>query len=800
MDTKPAEDDDVEDFSDDDDDSFEDDDSDGDGDGDDGDGEDMQPIHPEDVDELLAGVDAESRRRNMAVERTISRKERGEKGVRWTGNDIEKYNYCMEVSLGKYGSVQVYLLGYPEMNHLDILPGSEVDTYEKLIERVRKAYWTGAKEVFIWRIIANGRSNIATDKIRFDQDPRRMEEWRHKNQHHSPMEAPMNQPPNGDTSFSPNQFSPDGAAQDPQHQPQAHPQPPPPPHAHQQPPQGYPPPPAPPAPAPPGYPPQGYPPPPPPPAPPGYANAYQQPPAPPPPPGYGYPAPPPPAYGYPPQPPAPPPPPPPPPVNRRRRRRMDDDDDDYDPRIDELTDNVEQLTNLVTHQAQMAAQAQVPPPPPPTHYGYPPPAPPPYGYPPGYPPPPPPAAPAAPQPDPRNDEIARRQRELDERERQLRESADRLYERATAVQRIAVDQASREPAAQPAPAAPAPPPAPAPSAAQPAPPVPPDPSSALPMNVEQLGAVIQRGVEQGLQAHAPPQRASAVDDVTTSMRTIKTLIGHVDGLRNALAPPQSAQQPQPQAQPQAQPQQPGFQPPYQPPEAPQPNPAPQAPAAPAQAGPAEPFKIYNLGSLRYVVDANTGQPVDLVTSIAFNMDNIGGVLKPFGEKLGDFTKAIREQNSSNELESKFGRLMRAYENTDQELRKERADRALLQRRLDELNAANLELQNQVNREASREASTQPAQPAPPRIDTTPGAPPPRVQPPPPPPPANPPAPQQTYDPDNPPHVVDVTGVSQSSPSVVNVGETTVIKSEESSPSEGREGLAGALNVGSKYGF
>jgi hypothetical protein len=277
------------------------------------------------------------------------------------------------------------------------------------------------------------------------------------------------------------------------------------------------------------------------------------------------------------------------------------------------------------------------------------------------------------------------------------------------------------------------------------------------MDAEQLGQIISRSVQEGLRGQQAAERPSdplGMANFTNSVKAVRSVLGQVDSLRNELSP-QQAQQPTQVQQPQMQQQM----------QMPQ-----TAPIAPP--GPTEPFRIYNLGSLRYVVDANTGKPVDLMTSFAFNMDNIGGLLKPFGDKLSEFIKVMREQNASSDLEDKFNRARRAYESAQDELQAERFNSAAIQRQLDELNQANRELQAATSRAV---------------------APPP---PPPPPPPAQ-------YDPNSPPHLVDLTN------GAIQIEETQIIETPTREPKQTKVdrsdrpsagGLARGFDIGKMYGF
>lgn len=716
-----------------------------------------EPTIAEQQDDLLLGMDDDSRAQNKIANRTISRRESGERNVRWPGQDLVKYNYGVKMALQRYGNAaQVRIQRYPSMSHLDLLPVSEVDTFEKLMDRIQSEYWQGDNERFKWTIFVNGRSHVATDTVQFERNPNKMAEWRHRCSLPDAAAPPpentiMNQPASGnqggnfgsppEPSFSPQQFAAPGASQPTQgYPPQAYPQPPQPPQAQPgYPPPGYPqqaPPPQQPY-APPGYPPPGYPPQPPAPAYPGYPPAY---------PGY----PPPPAYA-----PPPPPPPPPPPVTSRRRRRAIDDDDDIEDRFEDIDDKLDRIAQLM-QQPPAQPQVQAPAYPPPPQYpgyppGYPPPGYPPHAY-PGYPPPgyPPPGYPP-PHPDPAASA------ELEQQRQELRRAADAIRAHGIELQRQQ-EEFARERRRAPPPAQPA-------YASNPQDPPPPDPSRSVPMDAEQLGQIISRSVQEGLrgqQQQQPPENLDpfGMANFTSSVKAVRSVLGQVDSLRNELAPPSQAQ-PQMQTVQQPQMQQPA------------PPPGPSAPP-----GPTDPFRIYNLGSLRYVVDANTGKPVDLMTSFAFNMDNIGGLLKPFGDKLSEFIKVMREQNASAELEDKFARARRAYESAQDELQAERFNSAAIQRQLDELNQANLEFQRAAQTAA-------PASPMPP--------------PPPPPPPAAAP-----YDPNRPPHVVDLK--SEGSPAI-QLEETMLIETPVREPQRHPEperpaagGLAQGFEIGKQFGF
>jgi len=771
IEAKPIEDDDIDI---DDDDNGDDDDDDDDGSGDDPDDDDPDVLSEQSIeeqqDDILQGLDDDARTQNQIARRTMSKKDRGEKNVRWPGQDIVKYNYGVKRSLERYGNAcQVRIQRFPDMSHLDLLPLSEVDTFDKLADRIRAVHWRGDTEKFKWTLFVNGRSHVATDYIQFERNPEKMAEWRHRCEAPAisapPPEITMNQPGGnqggGNFGVPPEGFSPRQFQQTQQQPPAQAPQPPPAPQGYPQQPQQpqqppayaqpapqYPPPQPPPyqAPAP-----QGYPPPYPPPAPPGYPPGY-------PPPGY-----PPPGYppGYPPPVAAPPQPPPPPPVQHRRRRRpIDDDDDDIDSRMDEFDDKLDRIAQMM----QPPAPPPAAPPPPMYGYpgyppGYPPPMPPPGypAYPPGYYPPPVAAPPQPPQPDPA----------LEAQRQELRRAADELKAQGIELARRQQEfQAQMHAAAPPAQA----------PVANPQEPPTPDPSRSVPINAEQLGQIISRSVQDGLrsqQEQQPPRDPMA--DFTNSVRSVRHVLSTVDSLRNDLSPVQQQPQHVQQMQVPMMAQPAGM------------APAPQAPAAPASpGGPNEPFIIYNLGSMRYIVDAKTGKPVDLMTSMALNMDNIGGLLKPFGDKLGELVKAMREQNASSELDSKLNRVMHAYETTAQELASERQNSVAMQRQLDEL--------NQANRDLLAAATARSVAPPPPPANLPPS-----------PPPPPPPPPQSEYDPDNPPNVVDLTGAGSAS---IRIPEMSIVENSMTEPNPKQSqpetvpggGLLVGLDMGSKLGF
>lgn len=78
-----------------------------------------------------------------------------------------KYDYCMKMALQQTRCLHVYLSRHvPGFPHgLGFISPSEVPTHEKLCNRIR-LHWKGGDEVFLWSIIADNCSSVATGKVR----------------------------------------------------------------------------------------------------------------------------------------------------------------------------------------------------------------------------------------------------------------------------------------------------------------------------------------------------------------------------------------------------------------------------------------------------------------------------------------------------------------------------------------------------------------------------------------------------------------------------------------------------------
>lgn len=77
--------------------------------------------------------------------------------------------------------------------------------------------------------------------------------------------------------------------------------------------------------------------------------------------------------------------------------------------------------------------------------------------------------------------------------------------------------------------------------------------------------------------------------------------------------------------------------------------APAAPATPADTPPKEPYTIFNAGGWNIVRDAETGQPVDIVTNLLMNGDNLKKWISPAYDAIKDVAKEMRDSNKANAI-------------------------------------------------------------------------------------------------------------------------------------------------------
>jgi hypothetical protein len=122
--------------------------------------------------------DEESVLLNMAVSSSLANKAEGKTRVSFNCSGLVKYNAASSIYLPQ-GDARVLLEKVrPTPSLKDVLPLSQIPTYEDMVSMVKDRYWGGEASTFKWTIYTHGHRQMASDTFMLDADPTKQEQMR----------------------------------------------------------------------------------------------------------------------------------------------------------------------------------------------------------------------------------------------------------------------------------------------------------------------------------------------------------------------------------------------------------------------------------------------------------------------------------------------------------------------------------------------------------------------------------------------------------------------------------------------
>jgi len=138
--------------------------------------------------QLLDGVDEESRLQNKTMDRVLER--RGTTGGRvpWNGQDYQKYNECATKCMDLFGAeseVEI-LRERPTQHHVALIPVHRMPKWSDVCSYIKETQWDGNAQKYKITIYTTGRRTGAVCHLSLSEDSKRRMEWR-KTQEWSPQ-------------------------------------------------------------------------------------------------------------------------------------------------------------------------------------------------------------------------------------------------------------------------------------------------------------------------------------------------------------------------------------------------------------------------------------------------------------------------------------------------------------------------------------------------------------------------------------------------------------------------------------